>query len=105
MAGVLLCSQSLTVAAATTTANESQSQMPEHKCAFSVVDWTLVSSTKVGSHIYTHSITIGANGETVVNERVCNIYQNTYQGILKCGCGKTNGYTTKTVTVHSSCGQ
>lgn len=105
LAGVLLCSQSLTVAAATNTASESRSQVSAHECEFSV-DLKLVSTTKVGSHIYTHSITIGPNGEDVVDERVCFIYQKLYQGTPICNkCGKTSTPVTHTVITHSSCGQ
>ena len=103
LAGVLLCSQSLTTTAATITANESQK--PVHTCAFSAVDWTLVSSAKMDTHSYTSGYMVDEYGKTKPVLSPCDKYAYVYRAQWKCGCGKTNGYTTKTITVHSSCGQ
>lgn len=98
LAGVLLCSQSLTAAA-------KASQVPVHTCAFSVVNWTHVSSAKMDTHSYVSGYMVDDLGRTKPVLSPCDKYAHVYRGLWKCGCGKTNGYAYDTIIVHSSCGQ
>lgn len=102
LAGVMLCSQSLTAVAAPA---EQATLESVHMCAYSIVDQTFVRLHKMEFHnYYDGSTEINPDGSSSPVSKTCVIMRVEYKGTKKCACGNTLGECSWIETTHSDCG-
>ena len=102
LAGALLCSQSLTVTAASA---EHATTKFVHTCAYSIVDQRLVQYHVIQPHTYYDGTTQkNPDGSTSLVGKSCLMMRIEYKGTNKCACGNSLGECSWTETTHSQCG-
>lgn len=102
IAGVLLCSQSLTAAAAVNASATSQST---HKCAYSVIKDNSATRLSIGHHQYYEGNKTLPDGSTEAVYKECLTFTNHFKGTWTCACERTAGEYRWAETKHSLCGQ
>lgn len=90
--------------AVTANAEESIMREPEHKHAFSVVNYTCYNSFVVGTHTYVSGSKVDDKGNVTSVYSTCTITVKQYRGEWKCACGASDGMYETSETQHSGCG-
>lgn len=103
LAGALLCSQSLTAAAASV---EHATTKLVHTCAYSIVDQRLVEYHSAQKHTYYDgSFQTNPDGSISPVVQSCLELRIEYKGTKKCACGNSLGECYWIETTHSRCGK